>query len=101
VKLVLSQTRLQQDSIATLEKLPKLKMLTLKQGSYVSSELLCSSQGFPQLEILQLRSLRPLKDWTVEQGAMINLKHLRIQYCDQLQQVPEGLMLLTTLEKLY
>ncbi|KAK9934492.1 hypothetical protein M0R45_021633 [Rubus argutus] len=100
VKLVLTRSNLQQDSIATLEKLPKLKMLALNFGSYWSSELVFSSEGFPQLEVLHLKSLWDLKEWTVEEGAMMNLKHLMVHACEKLNQVSEGFNSLIALEEL-
>ncbi|XP_061998618.1 probable disease resistance protein RF45 [Rosa rugosa] len=99
-KLVLEYSKLQKDSIATLEKLPKLKMLNLDDRSYVSCELVCSPEGFPQLEVLHLKSLRSLKEWTVEQGAMMNLKHLMVHDCKELKQVSDGLKSLITLQDL-
>ncbi|VVA32849.1 PREDICTED: disease resistance [Prunus dulcis] len=57
VKLSLIGSELQKDSIVQLERLPYLKMLVLGNQSYNWRELVCSSEGFPQLQVLHLVSL--------------------------------------------
>ncbi|KAI5323447.1 hypothetical protein L3X38_032519 [Prunus dulcis] len=57
VKLSLIGSELQKDSIVQLERLPYLKMLVLGNQSYKWRELVCSSEGFPQLQVLHLVSL--------------------------------------------
>ncbi|XP_021824981.1 probable disease resistance RPP8-like protein 2 [Prunus avium] len=94
VKLSLIGSELQKDSIGKLERLPYLKMLVLGNQSYKWRELVCSSEGFPQLQVLHLVSLRALEEWTVEENAMMKLKHLKIQRCLKLKKIPERLKLL-------
>ncbi|BFG35043.1 hypothetical protein CerSpe_213160 [Prunus speciosa] len=101
VKLSLIGSELQKDSIVQLERLPYLKMLVLGNQSYKWRELVCSSEVFPQLQVLHLVSLTELEEWTVEDNAMMKLKHLKIESCLKLKKIPERLKLFTTtLEKL-
>ncbi|XP_058114492.1 probable disease resistance RPP8-like protein 2 [Magnolia sinica] len=99
-KLTLKYSRLKQGQLATLEKLEKLRILKLLERSYVGKEMVCSSQGFPQLESLYLVQLYELEEWRVEKGAMPSLLHLRIGWCHGLKKLPEGLQHVTTLKKL-
>ncbi|KAK9265948.1 hypothetical protein L1049_003472 [Liquidambar formosana] len=100
VKLTLYNSHLQTDSISKLERLPNLKVLILGNGSYNSRELVCSSEGFPQLQVLRLLLLKGLEEWTVEEKAMPKLRHLVINRCENLKKIPEGLKLVTTLKEL-
>ncbi|XP_058114462.1 probable disease resistance RPP8-like protein 4 isoform X3 [Magnolia sinica] len=99
-KLTLKHSGLEQDPLATLEKLEKLRILRLLKCSYVVKEMVCSSQGFPQLESLHLDGLFELEEWRVEKGAMPSLLHLYISQCYELKKLPEGLQHVTTLKKL-
>ncbi|XXG51498.1 hypothetical protein AAC387_Pa03g0047 [Persea americana] len=87
-KLTLSNSQLKQDAIAILEKLPHLRILILRGGSYCSKQMICSSEGFPQLEFLELKAL-VLEEWIVEEGAMSSLKNVKIYRCDSLKTFPE------------
>ncbi|XP_008231039.1 PREDICTED: probable disease resistance RPP8-like protein 2 [Prunus mume] len=91
VKLSLIGSELQKDSIVQLERLPYLKMLVLGNQSYKWRELVSSSEGFPQLQVLHLVSLMELEEWTVEENAMMKLKHLKIEDCPRLKN-PERLV---------
>ncbi|BBH05425.1 hypothetical protein Prudu_016803 [Prunus dulcis] len=97
VKLSLIGSELQKDSIVQLERLPYLKMLVLGNQSYKWRELVSFSEGFPQLQVLHLVSLMELEEWTVEENAMMNLKHLKIEDCPRLK-IPERLKLSNTVK---
>ncbi|KAM5588561.1 putative disease resistance protein [Rosa sericea] len=99
IKLVLMRSNLPKGSVVILERLPNLKMLSLGHGSYPFNELVCSSEGFPQLQVLHLIWER-MEVWKVEEGALKKLRQLTIYRCSKLKQVPEGLKSLTTLQEL-
>ncbi|KAK3032785.1 hypothetical protein RJ639_035888 [Escallonia herrerae] len=99
-KLTLELSRLKQDPMPTLEKLQNLKILRLDEHSYIGREMLCSANGFPQLEFLELYNLDQLEDWRVEGGAMQRLRGLYISFCPELKMIPEGLKSVTTLREL-
>ncbi|KAF8394044.1 hypothetical protein HHK36_020246 [Tetracentron sinense] len=99
-KLHLNDSQLEQDQMAILENLPRLKILLLGSNSFIGKEMVCSTRGFPQLKLLTLSFLRELEEWRVEEGAMPSLRHLEIHYCEKLRMVPEGLKFVTTLLEL-
>ncbi|KAF8398842.1 hypothetical protein HHK36_014705 [Tetracentron sinense] len=99
-KLSLRYSELEQDRIATLEKLPNLRILKLLKESYVGSEMVCNVRGFPRLQFLELRYLDKLEDWKVAEGAMPSLKHLELDGCIGLKMLPDGLKHLTTIQEL-
>ncbi|KAH7689167.1 P-loop containing nucleoside triphosphate hydrolase protein [Dioscorea alata] len=90
VQLYLEYSRLEQDPMATLEKLPCLKFLFLT-GAYRGKQMMCSATGFPQLLFLYISILDELEEWTIEENAMPCLKHLRIDSCSRLKMITEGL----------
>ncbi|KAF8377861.1 hypothetical protein HHK36_031248 [Tetracentron sinense] len=99
-KLTLEHSRLEQDQMPSLEKLPNLRILRLQSNSYVGTEMVCSAKSFPQLESLQLQNLPKLEEKMLEVGAMPSLRHLEIQGCASLRMLPEGLRFVTTLLEL-
>ncbi|KAJ4976870.1 hypothetical protein NE237_001976 [Protea cynaroides] len=101
-KLQLRKSRLKQDDqpMATLEKLPNLKILELYWISFDGKEMICSGGGFAKLQTLELSSLNNLEDLKVEQGAFPCLKVFNIFQCRQLKMLPDGLRHVTTLQEL-
>ncbi|KAA8546863.1 hypothetical protein F0562_003292 [Nyssa sinensis] len=83
-----------------LGKLPNLRILRLLQDSYIGSKMVCSADGFPQLEILELNGLEELEDWRVEETAMPTLRGLHIERNLRLRMIPEGLKFVNTLREL-
>ncbi|XP_058114454.1 probable disease resistance protein At1g58602 [Magnolia sinica] len=98
--LTLKYSRLEEDPMATLEKLKNLRILRLLNWSYMGKEMACSAQGFPRLESLHLHQLYELEEWRVEEGSMPSLLHLQIYECTELKKLPEGLQHVSTLNKL-
>ncbi|XP_027099950.1 putative disease resistance protein At1g50180 [Coffea arabica] len=98
-QLSLSYSRIEEDPMATLEKLPKLRILDLGSDSFRGQEMICHSIGFPQLTHLGLCDLDNLKQWKVEGGAMPKLLDLWIGPCKQLEMIPDGLRYVTTLKE--
>ncbi|CAA6673879.1 unnamed protein product [Spirodela intermedia] len=99
-KVTLRGTSLGQDSIAALEKLPELTYLYLDGGSYVGKQMLCSRGGFPKLESLVLSELTELERWVIEAGTMPRLRSLKIDNCEKLAVLPEGLERMVALKDL-
>ncbi|KAJ4724313.1 Disease resistance protein [Melia azedarach] len=80
---------LEEDPLLTLEKLLHLTILYLNFNSHHVKKLVCTAEGFPRLEILQL-DVDELKEWQVEEGAMSMLRGLRIPEIPELK-IPERL----------
>ncbi|KAI3945348.1 hypothetical protein MKW92_029358 [Papaver armeniacum] len=72
-KIYLSQSRLEEDPMESLQYLPNLRFLWLDKA-YQGEEMACSTTGFRQLQHLVLISLEQLQNWRVDQGAMVRLK---------------------------
>ncbi|XP_015577888.2 putative disease resistance protein At1g50180 [Ricinus communis] len=101
VKLILSCSHLKQDPMCYLEKLPNLRFLSLDdEFSCMGSKMVCSVNGFPQLEILILDKLRELEYWQIEEGSMKCLKNLYLKDLRKLRMIPTGLKFVTTLQEL-
>ncbi|KAJ4977459.1 hypothetical protein NE237_002565 [Protea cynaroides] len=101
-ELRLYNSRLKQDDqpMATLEKLPNLKILRLGLGLFEGKKMICSGGGFAKLQTLELMMLIKLEDMKVEQGAFPCLKVFSIWECQQLKMLPDGLRHVTTLQEL-
>ncbi|KAL1145910.1 hypothetical protein V6Z11_A11G332700 [Gossypium hirsutum] len=76
------------------------RMLDLHEEAFIGEEMLCSAQGFPKLESLNLTMLNNLKEWKVGEGAMPSLQRLKIQAYEQLKKLPDGLRFIATLQEL-
>ncbi|KAM1471294.1 hypothetical protein FF1_041702 [Malus domestica] len=99
-QLILHQSRLENNPLEILEKLPYLFVLRLKHSSYRGKKLKFSANGFPQLEYLELEFLDSLEELEVEESAMPKLRSLQITYCQKLRMLPEEIKSLTTLQEL-
>ena len=99
-KLTLKYTYLEEEPMATLEKLPNLKILRLLFRAFEGKNMVCSERGFPQLQSLVLSDLYDLEEWRVEEGAMPSLCRLQIESCPSLRRIPDGLRFVTTLQEL-
>ncbi|KAJ0048888.1 hypothetical protein Pint_16379 [Pistacia integerrima] len=99
-ELCLQSSFLMEDPMKKLEKLQNLRVLRLKESSYVGKEMVCSSGGFPQLHFLKLSRLNSVQRWRIEEGAMCNLRQLEIVECKLLKIVPRGLWPVTSLHNL-
>ncbi|CAL5441616.1 unnamed protein product [Camellia sinensis] len=98
IELTLGGCKLEEDPMPTLERLPNLQYLFLRNCAFVGDKMVCSANGFPQLKTLHL-SLLMLKEWEVEKRAMPNLSNLEIDFCQELEMVPEGLRFIATLQQ--
>ncbi|KAM7521319.1 hypothetical protein LguiB_020281 [Lonicera macranthoides] len=98
--LTLSVSRLEEDPMPTLGKLPKLSVLRLLANSYLGSKMVCSRETFPSLQVLKLWMLQELAEWNVEERAMQKLKELNIRCCGRLKNIPHTLLQLRDLDEL-
>ncbi|KAL5972360.1 hypothetical protein ACLOJK_041614 [Asimina triloba] len=98
-ELYLRHSRLEENPMRALKNLQSLRILTLDVESYVGSEMNCSDGGFPQLGRLRMIGLYGLKEWTVQPGAMANLKYLEINQCSSLRMLPDGLQQIRNLQE--
>ncbi|OVA09431.1 Disease resistance protein [Macleaya cordata] len=99
-KLILVNSEIETDPMVILEKLPKLRFLTLGHDSHMGKKMVCSKGGFLQLQVLKIQDLKGLEEWTVEEGALPSLTHLGIDKCKGIEMLPNGLRQLTTLQEL-
>ena len=88
------------DPMPVLEKIPTLRNLVLFSYSFMGKEMACSSMGFPKLTSLLLYELPKLVKWNIEEGSMSVLTRLKINRCSMLEELPEGLIFLTSLQRL-
>uniref|UniRef100_A0A166CNP5 Uncharacterized protein n=1 Tax=Daucus carota subsp. sativus TaxID=79200 RepID=A0A166CNP5_DAUCS len=94
----LRKSYLEEDPMPILEMLPVLSVLQMREDTYVGKEMVCSATGFPKLTHLILYKFTNLEKWRVEKGSMPILSHLRIQRCNKLEELPEGLVFLKSLQ---
>uniref|UniRef100_A0A7N2MYV6 Disease resistance protein winged helix domain-containing protein n=1 Tax=Quercus lobata TaxID=97700 RepID=A0A7N2MYV6_QUELO len=99
-KLILWGTNLEADPMATLEKLPNLKLLRLFGSFFQMKNMACSERGFLVLQTLVIGFCDNLEQWRVEEGAMPSLSHLTIDSCQSLKTIPDELRFITTLKEL-
>ncbi|KAH0681923.1 hypothetical protein KY289_019675 [Solanum tuberosum] len=86
--MVLWQSRLMEDPMPILGKLPNLKDLIL-QEAYKGKEIMCSNNTFSQLESLRLYDLSNLERWHLDTSAMPLIKGLHIHACPELKEIPK------------
>ncbi|OMO76522.1 NB-ARC domain-containing protein [Corchorus olitorius] len=75
-KLTLLSSKMSVDPMGELGKLQHLTILQLRFYSYVGTKLVCSANGFPQLDYLEMEPLRYLEEWQIEEGSMPRLRSL-------------------------
>ncbi|XP_042477603.1 putative disease resistance protein At1g50180 isoform X1 [Macadamia integrifolia] len=85
-----------EELMVNLKKLPKLRCLDLTSVDDLGSNVIFSADGFRQLEELVLMYL----GFTVEEGALPNLRVLNIIGSDELKRLPCGLKQVVTLQEL-
>jgi hypothetical protein len=98
-KLTLWGSRLVEDLMPVLEKLPNLRVLR-GWGAFIGKQMVCFDKGFPQLKSLLLRGLPNLQEWTVEAGAMPSLFRLEISDCNKMVTALHGLKFVSMLQEL-
>ncbi|KAM3298550.1 hypothetical protein ACQJBY_040161 [Aegilops geniculata] len=92
--LILHANVIKQDPMPILEELPCLVELEL--SGYKGQTMICSAQGFPRLQELELCNFST-EEWRMEEGAMPKLFHLKLESCRKMSKLPEGLLHLPSL----
>ena len=100
IQLKLRNTRLKEDPMSILGRLPNLRILTLWYDSYLGKKMNCPQGRFLLLEFLQIEELRELEDFSIEETAMPNLKTLKIQSCHKITRFPHGILGLEKLQRI-
>ena len=98
--LTLLRFEVKHDPMAVLEKLPHLRILGLWLNSYTVTKLICSANGFLQLDSLEIGYLPNLEEWQIEEGPMPRLRSLYLTNVPQLRMFPEGLKHITVLQEM-
>ncbi|XP_016187943.1 disease resistance protein RPP8-like isoform X2 [Arachis ipaensis] len=103
-KLTLSGiTCMNEDGTNAMGSLTRLRILRLYGGysSNDSFEINCSaSNGFPQLQVFEMKKLK-VHNWKLANGAMPYLEHLLIDFCRQLDDLPNELWSLSALRQVH
>ncbi|XP_033140355.1 probable disease resistance protein At1g59620 [Brassica rapa] len=99
--ICLSGCHLTEDPMPILEKLLQLKEISLHEGSFCGRRMVCSRDGFPQLEKLEFKGLKEWEEWIIEEGSMPLLHTLSIWSCRELKEIPDGLRFITSLDYLF
>ncbi|KAA8525580.1 hypothetical protein F0562_007435 [Nyssa sinensis] len=99
VKLRLRWSQLGYDPLESLQALPNLSELQLRQA-YSGDELHFNAGGFQGLKVLHLHDLKGLRRVIVEDKAMPSLEELRIIGCELLEAMPSGIEFLTKLKSM-
>ncbi|XP_049387907.1 disease resistance protein RPP13-like [Solanum stenotomum] len=86
--MLLENSKLTEDPMPILGMLPNLRNLHLV-GAYEGKEIMCSDNGFSQLEFLCLRDLSKLERWDLGTSAMPLIKGVGIHDCPNLKEIPE------------
>jgi hypothetical protein len=68
--LTLSHSKLTEDPMPELQNLPKLKSLCFYADAYTGRNMVCTTGGFQQLQVLRFWNLKDLTDWDVEEQCL-------------------------------
>ncbi|CAF2144712.1 unnamed protein product [Brassica napus] len=98
--ILLKECLLKEDPMPILETLLHLKEISLHDRSFCGRRMVCSRDGFPQLQTLEFDGLEEWEEWIVEEGSMPLLRTLEIWDCPKLKEIPDGLRFITNLEDL-
>ncbi|WCJ18813.1 Disease resistance protein RPM1 [Euphorbia peplus] len=88
-KLVLKWSRLNENPLPRLQRLPNLLHLEFLEA--YEGDTLTFEGGFERVKFLGINKLDRLKEISVEQGAMRCLEKLIVQRCQLLKKVPSGI----------
>ncbi|XP_063942483.1 protein RECOGNITION OF PERONOSPORA PARASITICA 7 isoform X1 [Daucus carota subsp. sativus] len=99
-RLTLWESCLEEDPMPVLEKIATLRELYLHIFTFIGEEMVCSATGFPKLTDLSLEFFPNFVKWRVEKGSMPFLSQLMIFACSKMEELPDGLMSLSSLQTL-
>ncbi|KAL0693527.1 hypothetical protein Bca4012_060707 [Brassica carinata] len=100
ITIRLEWCRLKEDPMPILEKLLHLKEISFGYQSFCGRRMVCSRDGFPQLQNLRFEGLEEWEEWIVEEGSMPLLHTLGIHSCPRFKELPDGLRSITSLKSL-
>lgn len=86
--MVLQNSKLMEDPMPILGKLPNLRNLELV-AAYRGKQITCSDNSFGQLMFLHLDDLHNLERWDLVISAMPLIKGLGIHDCPKLNKIPK------------
>lgn len=98
--LYLFWSQLQEETLSSLQALPKLVLLQLAKA-YDGKELCFHAGRFPVLRKLRLCDMAHLKSLMIEDGALPCIQKLSLIRCGELKLVPGGIEYLGGLQELY
>ncbi|XP_028797485.1 putative disease resistance RPP13-like protein 3 [Neltuma alba] len=102
-KLAVSTLNLNSDVMSTLGSLTNLRTLKLRDCEFPkepwSKSELCCINGFPQLEVFQMKGLWKLSRWELGKDVMPCLRRLVIENCWLFTSLPNELWSLTSLRE--
>ena len=101
IQLKLQYTRLKEDPMPILGRLPNLRILTLLYDSYLGEKMNYPQGRFLLLEFQQIEELRELEDFSIEETSMPNLKTLKIESCHKITRFPHGILGLEQLQRIH
>lgn len=84
-KLSFIGSKLEEDPLQKLEKLPNLLSLGLRNNAYLGNHMMCSSTGMPRLKYLTLSNLQNIETLIVEKGGMPKLSTFAIEKCPKMK----------------
>ncbi|XP_042010504.1 disease resistance RPP8-like protein 3 [Salvia splendens] len=96
--LALVNTRLDEDPMPVLKKLPWLECLKMK-NAYMGREMSIQFSGFPDLLVLHINELWNLRNVQVEEGADAMLEQLEIMNCPHLETLQQEIGSMKRLQK--
>ncbi|XVF45447.1 hypothetical protein PTKIN_Ptkin02bG0207100 [Pterospermum kingtungense] len=99
-RMCLVGSKLDEDPMPTLERLPKLRILELYLDVFIGMVMICSATGFPRLTHLAIACQKNLEELRISEGAMSNLSYLQITDCRKLKLLPDELRFITGLNEL-
>lgn len=98
--LYLFWSRLQEETLSSLQALPNLVLLQLAKA-YDGTKLCFYAGWFPALKKLRLCDMAQLNSLMIEDGALPCIQQLSLFRCRELKMVPMGIEYLGTLQELY
>ncbi|KAL8129178.1 hypothetical protein V2J09_018333 [Rumex salicifolius] len=99
VSIYLRWSRLKEDPMEVLKKVPNLEELLLIDA-YEGENMQLSSDGFSKLKLLSIYEMKSLRSISIETGALPLLDRLSIGVAPQLKHMPFGIQNLTNLTRL-
>ena len=98
VKLVLGFCEFEHDPLDSLQNLPNLMRLILRDNAFAGESLHFQEGGFPMLKELDLTRLKGLSSVSIDRDALLCLKHFRFYKLPKMKVLPQDLQNLENLQ---